>query len=584
MKKKSSKVRAGTNRAPSVGSLALLWTWMIRFWPALTLVFLGLVVFGRLLGHDFVLLDDEANIYQNPLMAARPLSHLHTYWEGAFIRMYIPVTYTAWAGVAQWSLALWGRLDPWPFHAVNLLFHLLNSLCVFHLIRKFLPQASPESCLAGAVLFLLHPMQVEPVAWVTGFKDVFSAFWVFCSLALLFQASRKEEMGWRWWMGAWICFLLAILSKPSQVFLVACVVWWEWHCHSLRDFRVWARIGAFVVPALGTVFFATRAQDTAQTGGLSSWLEKLWVASDASLFYLTKTFYPWPMTIDYGRTTAVVLESSLVWIPVGVLLVLGMLVLFFRKCPGLMMGLVFWALALAPSMGWVPFYFQNISNVADRYQYVALAGIALALVGSISWVPPRWALAGGGLLALVLSALTLRVAANWRDSRTLFDATLAANPSSWLAHVNYSAYLVDRGRAPEAVEMALRAIDLNSAPHLRVAALYNLANAYFDMKDYASALQSYGQALEISPHFAKARANRALVYLTTGEPEKAVADQRMALKELGPDPVLRVQHAIALDRMGQHREAYAQLLEAERLGHTVDARLMKGIKSRIPVE
>jgi protein O-mannosyl-transferase len=364
--------------------------------------------------------------------------------------------------------------------------------------------------------------------------------------------------------------------------LAAVVALLEWKYAGYRlSFSASLRIFTFGFAALSIVWVTRSVQDSSAVAPLVVWWLRPFIALDALAFYLGKTIFPHSLGIDYGRAPGVVLKNATLMITAAIPLILGGLIGWVRILRPLLPAFIFWVLALSPSLGLMPFYFQNISTVADRYGYTAFAGFALALALVLSTWRPSYARVFGLALILVIGGVSVNIVSRWQNSETLFSNTLKTNSQSWLAHVNYGSYLVDRNRPKEGIALISRALTLRNEPNLNVAAHFNLANAYFDMKDYTHALKHYDEALVIAPSFARVRANRALTHLALQDYNRAAEDQDWALKTIKADPILLVQCAIVQSALGDYSKAWRFLLEAENLGHEVPAKLKSNIRSKI---
>src|SRR6185503_6497754 len=143
------------------------------------LIALPLAVFAQTWNFEFVW-DDAANIVNNRYLNPPSVANLVQFWRGPYERLYIPLTYSVWW--ATTALAGGSGSGPSVFHLANGLMHILSTLVVFAVL-KILIRQHWAAC-AGALLFALHPLQVEPVAWITGMKDVLSGF---LSLLALWQ-------------------------------------------------------------------------------------------------------------------------------------------------------------------------------------------------------------------------------------------------------------------------------------------------------------------------------------------------------------------------------------------------------------
>src|SRR5262249_20091248 len=137
------------------------------------------LVFAPVIGHSFVNWDDDRNVYENPYLAPASWAHTAHFWRAADFHLYMPVTQSVWAAIAAVS----GRpraapggahLGPALFHAASLVLHAVNAALVVAILMQL--GASAWAAAIGSLFFALHPAQVEPVAWVTGLKDVLSGF------------------------------------------------------------------------------------------------------------------------------------------------------------------------------------------------------------------------------------------------------------------------------------------------------------------------------------------------------------------------------------------------------------------------
>jgi hypothetical protein len=137
-----------------------------------------LIVYMGVTKHDFINYDDDVNIYNNPYFHPVNLSNTLHFWKSTYEHLYIPLTYTVWAIEGKFSNALTStsterKLNPRVYHTTNLIIHILNVLIVFAILC-LLVENNWAAC-AGALLFSLHPIQVETVAWASGLKGSLSS-------------------------------------------------------------------------------------------------------------------------------------------------------------------------------------------------------------------------------------------------------------------------------------------------------------------------------------------------------------------------------------------------------------------------
>src|SRR5215831_13019983 len=174
-------------------------SWMPHTVVAL-LVLVTLAVFWQIHSHEFVLWDDGLHVYENPYLQALTFDNIRVFWREPYAELYIPLTYTLWALTAAVARGIGAGptggapFAPQFFHALNLLVHLLSVLVVWRIVRLLLDRIVPRTATSpplthvewaaggGALLFAVHPIQVEAVAWVTGFKDVLCGFLSYLAL------------------------------------------------------------------------------------------------------------------------------------------------------------------------------------------------------------------------------------------------------------------------------------------------------------------------------------------------------------------------------------------------------------------
>jgi hypothetical protein len=429
-------------------------------------VLLALAVFAQTLRFPFFpFWDDDIHVHSNPHLANLTWSSLATLWSGPWQQLYIPLTYTVWAGLAALSRMVAGEppgtgpLNPAWFHGANVLLHAAAALMAFLLLRrvlaKFCPSAPPSrlaACAAlGAGLFAVHPLQVEPVAWISGLRDVLGGCLGLAALAVLFA---RDQPSIPRCLAAGVLFLASLAAKPAGVALplVAAIL-------AVQPFRwPWRRLGLILGPwfvvAAGWVVLTSQAQSAADLARqlVPAWTRPL-VAGDALAFYLGKTFWPAGLSADYGRSPDHIMAAGAIWwtwiFPAALAATLALV----RPWRTYLVPAAVFAAALLPTLGLVPFNFQVVSTVADRYAYVALLGPALAL-GLVAARARTWrpAAAGTAILA-ALTALTLVRLPLWSEDLRLFADTIEANPRSWKAKHNYASALDDRGRTAEALPL-----------------------------------------------------------------------------------------------------------------------------------
>ncbi|MFT3786244.1 MAG: hypothetical protein QM770_08770 [Tepidisphaeraceae bacterium] len=246
------------------------------------LVVLALVLFGRMAGYEFTQWDDFGTIHHNSRMNPPTWQGTIVYYWTTFEQgLYVPITWTVWAGLAMIARVetpdqVGATLNPWLFHGINILLHALNSALVYRLIRTIKPDSPAWAIFIATIVFVVHPVQVESVAWVSGMKDVLCWMLAVSALNVYLDASiesldptRSVASRARFW-GATVLFVLACLSKPTAMVLPA-VAWLIDTTVVRRSQRmVWLRLVPWLAISLVTAIVARQAQFVEHVAGAPS--------------------------------------------------------------------------------------------------------------------------------------------------------------------------------------------------------------------------------------------------------------------------------------------------------------------------
>ncbi len=504
----------------------------------LLLMLVVLAVYLPFLPHSFVLFDDNIHLFAHPWLNPAQLPQLEAIWSTPYEGLYIPVSYTVWWGLTVMAGQLTGQapqaaLFPHWFHGANLLLHLINTVLVYSLLQQIFGKRQrpnlPFGPIIGTLLFALHPVQVESVAWASEFRGLLAGTFVLGTLMLYWKASaRTTLLTSPWFWMASLGFGLALLAKPVSVMLPGLAFllvtqrsWktesfstehWKTWIHGIgKAFRIslqqhWPMLLGWTTCALGLMVITQQAQPVVhEVLQASVWWQRPFIAGDAIAFYLGKLIAPVELGIDYGRTPQAVVSS--VWsygLAVLPLIVGAALIGLDRKTPGLWWGYLLFLMSLLPVMGWVPFGFQAVSTVTDRYLYLPLFGIAWMvchLVTQVTQTPKssrRGWLIPVALMAFVvmISFQTLQQIRVWDNSLSLFQQTLKLNPNSHLAHYNLGRFYLQAQQANQAVQHAQQAVKLRpNHPQSH----YNLGYSLTFLGHYEAANQAYLAAVALKP-------------------------------------------------------------------------------------
>jgi tetratricopeptide (TPR) repeat protein len=542
-------------------------------------------VYWKVPQQEFVAWDDNILVYNNPYFNPVTAGNVTYFWRHAHEQLYMPLTYSAWAALADAARLPTPRevigvgnvdLNPRPFHIASLVLHLLNVLLIFVILRKLMEKDWPSA--AGALLFAIHPVQVESVAWISELKGVLSGF--FCLLAIWqylnfaseipAKMSLEKRPSWRQclqYVVAFLCFILALLCKPSAVALPLIVL--AIGCCMIE--RPGRRIIASLLPWLAVALLWSVLTRRAQPFGDSA-MQPLWwrpfIAGDALAFYMCKLIWPIQLGIDYGRTPAWVMSQPSVYVIWLVPAALAGFIWSRRKeRPWLLAAGAISLAAVLPVLGLVPFNFQQYSTVADRYLYLAMLGPAIILATTLNHAQIERKTVVGLCLLLFLG-LGLRSAQQtltWSNSIELYEHALSVNPRSWVAHRNCAEALQEQGRSGDAIG------HLNEA--LRIYPRYALART-----SMAGILARRGQldearaqleeALRLEPDDevkAEAHNNLGTIFTLSGKTEEALRHYHETLRIRPNDVIAHYSLGQILLKQGKNEKGVAHLREAARL-------------------
>jgi tetratricopeptide (TPR) repeat protein len=508
--------------------------------------------------------DDDIYLTTNPLIAA-PDGLKRIWFSTDSPSQYFPLTYTSF----RLEYALWG-LRPEGYHWVNILLHALNGILLWRLLVRF---SIPGAYLA-ALLFALHPIQVESVAWITERKNVLSLPFSLLAVRSWWLAVGDDPDSWKKHYAASLGFyLLALFSKTTACTLPATLVLILWFRRAPLTRTRWIQIAPFV--ALGfamglfTMWWERHHQGTGGAEFSLAPMQRLLLASRAAWFYLEKLAWPANLTFSYPRWSISARDPmAYLWPSLLALSCAGI----WRLRKGLGRGpetaALFFIATLSPMLGFIMLYTFRYSFVADHYVYAAAIGPLTLLAAGIAnlgkSIGRQRATLGicGGLVVGLLGLATWRQAQAYQTEERLWRDTLRKNPGCFLALDNLGRLLTARGQHEEALKCYQEALRVNPRS---VDTLNRVGNSLVSLGRESEAAQSYRQALAINPRNPEAHVNLAVILATSGDAEGAMAHNRMAL-EANPNHLLaHLNLGVALAAKGQLGQAIDHYREALRI-------------------
>jgi tetratricopeptide (TPR) repeat protein len=551
-KKAEQPRREGVAVAPSRG-------WQIGF-LALALLLAGLIAYYPAL-HGGMLWDDDFHVTRPELRSWHGLYRI--WFDLSATQQYYPIVHSAF-----WILyKVWGG-DTLGYHLLNIVLHVISALLVALILRRL---GVPWPWLA-AVIFALHPVHVESVAWISELKNTLSGlFYLVAALTYLhFDKSRNR----RFYAMALSLFVLALLSKTVTATLPAALLvafWWQ------RGRLNWRRdalplVPFFVVGAAGGLFTAWVERNILGAHGadyLLTSIERCLIAGRAVWFYLGKLFWPTDLIFIYPRWEV---SQSAWWqylYPLGLVCLIVVLWLLRKRSRAPLAAMLFFCGTLFPAMGFFNVYPFRYSFVADHFQYLATISIIALFCAGLESIVDHWGLqrkpaAMLGILVLggVLAVPTWLQSHQYINAETLYRHTLSQNPSCWLAYNNLGNLLITQGRYREARESFEEALRIK--PGLAVA--YNGTGiAWVGEGELQSGIENYRRAIELDPAYAEAFNNMGAALARDHRYQEAIANYQKSLEIDTNYAMAHYNMANAFSRLNKPAEAEQHYLQAIRI-------------------
>lgn len=517
---------------------------------------------------DNYLLEDLTGLWKlwtDPSLGTNPYEE--HYW---------PVTYTSFWIEAR----LWG-LQPFSLHLVNIILHALNSM----LLWRVLGVLGVRGAWFGAALFAVHPAHVESVAWIIERKDLLSTmFYLLSALMFMRFAGLTDDHDERGGSGrattaasSIVLFVLAMLCKSvafSLPLALGLVLLWKRGPRGCG--RVWSALAVmFLVGCLIARFdiAVVRSHSNMRHADLTP-VHRIVIAGRALWFYAGKLLWPMDLTTVYPRWK--ILEAPAAWwifpgAAAGAVLAPFALRPLFRRreSAGAPTAVLFFCVTLGPTLGFIDYGYMVHSFVADRFQYLASAGLIAAAAAAGSAVlagAPRASrrdrrtlrMTAAGCVLAGCACLTARQSALYHDLGTLFEHAERRNPDNWLVQYNLGTAYLDADDNLGAVQHLRRAIAIR--PNYGEAHS-NLSAAFERLNDEPAASYHRRLALQADPDDAIRLLNQGLAAMRRGEFERAVTLIEACLKARPDQEQARLPLSAALLETGRNEEALAIALE-----------------------
>ncbi|MEW6071196.1 MAG: tetratricopeptide repeat protein [Planctomycetota bacterium] len=498
---------------------------------ALAILAATMAVYGRTAGHEFLSLDDPDYVTGNPWVRGG-LSRASVAWAitHSYAANWHPLTWLS----HMLDVELFG-MDPGSPHLVNAALHIASTALLFLALRAMTREPWPS--LLVAALFALHPLHVESVAWVSERKDVLST--AFGMGTLLAYAGYARRPGLGRYAAVFVLLALGLLAKSMLVTLPVLLLLLD--AWPLRRKEPIARLVLEKLPLLAlSLAISVKTVVSQGAAGAVSTTEVFTVpvrilnALSSYLLYLGQTVWPAGLACFYPHPAIVAPESRALLATglAGAAVLAGVTaaaLLGRRRWPYLLVGWLWYLGTLVPVIGLVQVGEQAR---ADRYTYLPLIGIFLALAGALADLGARrpavrrGVAAGAGIVLAALTGLTWRQVGVWRDSESLWAHALEVTDRNYHAFDHLGTHVASRD-LPRATKLFEEA---SAIKPYDTAILVNLGIAYAHGGRTDEAIAKFEAALVRSPNLAGAHFNLGISLVARGDLEAAATHFRAAIR------------------------------------------------------
>jgi tetratricopeptide (TPR) repeat protein len=466
-------------------------------------------------------------------------------------------------------------LNPFWHHFVNLLFHIVNTLLLFEILRR-ITGAVWQSAFVAA-LFALHPVHVESVAWVAERKDVLSAFFWMLTIAVYVWYCRRPAIGKYVLVILFLC--LGLMAKPMLVtlpFVLLLLDYWPlrrfgWaaqnepllqsglNCSDLKKVSpvglILEKAPLFVVSAFFILIACIVQRGVGAMAPAATFPLKFRLANALVSYvgYIVKMIYPRRLAVLYPLR----LEGLPAWQPIVafvILAVVSAIVIYAgRRRRYLIVGWLWFLATLVPVIGLVQ---VGIHAMADRYTYLPSIGFFIIITWGTADILGKWryketVLKVSAVAVLVILVMCTRAQVGyWQNDFTLYKRAVEVTEDNYIMHNNFGDVLLKKDRPEEAVRHFKEALQINPN-HLE--ARLNIGVVLSKLGKFDEAVECFKEVLRFRRDWPVAYNNLGRAYALLGEYDLAIQNYKEALRLKPNYPAATKNLQAALDEQGKDK-------------------------------
>ncbi|MDP8212361.1 MAG: tetratricopeptide repeat protein [Candidatus Zapsychrus exili] len=563
-----------------------------------------LLVYFKSLSGDFIW-DDDRYVQNNHLLNS--FGGLIKIWtEPAATDQHYPATFSLF-----WIIKQLFGLKLFAFHLASVILHALNAILVWLILRYLKVKGS----FLASLIFAVHPVCVESVAWIMELKNVLYVFFYLfsCLMYLLSYDAKKNKF--LLYLLSLVLFIYALFSKTiacSMPIVILLILWWRSNKVTFKDIVL---LSPFFIAAIITGLITLIAENGFVVGAdISDWsfsfIERCLIAGRAIWFYLGKAIWPFNLSFIYSRW---VIDTHVWWQYLYTLFIIDLIgvpwILKDKVGRGPLVLVLFFIITLFPALGFFNIYPMRFSFVADHFQYLSILGPIIFVAYFLESLLEKKNICNCikkvflPLLILILIFLSIRQTEIYKNKLTLYNDIIKKNPKCWMAYNNRGSFYQGKGQHDLAITDFSKTLDIDDRfalvynnrgisffhrkeyssaladfnKSIRVEPLYdsayfNRAKVYGILKEYELALKDYNRVIKIKPRHEKAYIERGLIFALTKNFEFAVSDFSKAI-EITPQNIMLYQNrAVVYKAMGEQAKAQEDYNRAKSLGLNVEVK------------
>ena len=497
---------------------------IFRYMPLSIIVFTALIYF-RALFNDFANWDDDIYIIQNHLIKKFTFCNIADIFTSFYMGNYHPLAMLTFL----FEYTFFG-LNPFSYHLLNVLLHLLNTWLVF----KFIEQLSENkiTALIVSLFFAIHPMHVESVAWISELKDVlYSAFYLLSLFVYLRYIKSTNNI--KLYIGSLLLFVASLLSKSASVTLPVLLLAIDFYKGRTINTKMFLEKVPFLLLSLlfGILALLSQPIEKSATDLFASYsfLQRIFIFSYTVSFYIIKIIAPFQLSVMHYLP--MLKDGFLPWyyyasLPFILFIIFSLFFRFnFRK--EIIFGLSFFLITVSVMLQIIP---VGGSIASERYTYIPYIGL-FYIAGQLFSYLKRHKLRKAlfiliSLFVIMFSYQTWVRIGVWKNGEVLFSDSIKKYPDIYFGYWTRGIFRNGEGNLKGALQDYNKSIGKNP---VFADAYYDRGVTYSSLGDIQSALRDYNNAIKLNPAYADAYLNRGMLYDGLGKADSAMYDFNMTI-------------------------------------------------------